>query len=348
MSYQSELPGAVIELMGSGLLTEFVTLSAAGVPIDTPVLYFPGDGLASLDVATGLSYPAKAERARRNPKVGLTIEGRPDEPVIAIAGTAAVRDTDLQANAIRYIAEAGHTLPGNPDWSVARRSVWYWTRMIVEITPARIYWWDDAAAMDRPPHRWDAPPGTIFPSSDPAPFGAPSKAPQWEQKQGWRELAAEGLKRGRGGHLSLVDAEGYPMAIRAKSIALTGEGFAIDMPRGLPWPLAGQASLTFQGLESFVGTVEGDGGTAQLRVERALPILPTVSDMTQLWDPTPDLYDKMMGRLRHETERRGVPIPIIPKERPEPTEGYRRRMARGKPAGPRPVDPARTFDTATS
>jgi hypothetical protein len=327
MTLLEDLPDEVLELMRAGRIAQYATVSAAGMPIDTPVLYFPSDGLRSLDLATGLAYPAKAERARRNPKVGLLLEGGPDEPVISVAGMAAVRDADLQANVDRYLAECCYTLPHDPDWALARQAVWYWTRMIVEVTPARVLWWDNRAEMDSPPRSWRAPPDTVFPKSDPPPLGATSRPAKWAS-QPWAELARQAVDRGAAGHLSVIDDEGFPLPMPVRSMEVTAEGFALDLPRGIPWPLEGSACLTFGGVETFLGQAESLAGQVRLRVERSLPVFPMTRDMTQLWEPTADTRAQLMRRLEEEAARRGQAIPAVPLERPPPSEGYRRRMAR--------------------
>jgi hypothetical protein len=341
MKLEDQLPGRVAQFLKSGFTAQYASVSGAGMPVDTPVLYFSSPGLASIDLATGLSYPAKAERARRNPKVGMLIEGGPDEPVVSIAGMAAVRDADLQANVDRYLGEASLTLPHNPAWELARQAVWYWTRMIVEVFPARIAWWDSPAAMAGPPQVWEAPEGTIWPPSDPAPSGTTSKAAQWRHPP-WQQLAGEALQRGDKPYLTVIDERGFPRPIGALIVKQTSEGFQLELPAGIPWPLAGPACLTFRGIETFLGGMKG----GELRVERALPVFPMTTDMTQLWEPTEDTRRQLMARLEHELARRGKPVPTIPAERPAPTEYYKLRMARlqgmASPAGQKydapPVD----------
>jgi len=318
MDLSSRVPPPVLRALKGTLNCEFATVSGAGVPIDTPMIYFPTDDLATLRVATGLAYPAKAERARRNPQVGLLLEGGAKTPVVAICGRAAVRDSDIQANTDLYLAETAFMRAGLEPWPNARHAVWYWARMIVEIAPARILWWDTPAAMDFPPQIWEAPEGTVFPQSDePAP-GKVSPPAKWPQPT-WRELAEKPVAAGLPAHLTLCDADGYPIPIRVRSLAQTASGFELDVPTGIPWPDKGKATLTFFGRETFVGFARRDGARVVLEVERALPINPFMGDPDEVWRPGPEVREAMMGRLTQELERRGQSIPDIPEDEPFPS-----------------------------
>lgn len=323
-----DLPRPVVDLLESSMFSEFATVSGAGVPIDTPTYFFPDDDLSAVGVATGLSYPAKAERARRNPKVGLLIEGLPGEPVVAIRGMAAVRDANLQANAERYIAETGFEMFSyGLSWGQAKQAVWYLTRIIIEVTPEKILWWDNADAMERPPHVLTAPAGTVFPQSDPAPPGKTSPASQWEQRS-WQDRAKEALASDSPAHLTLCDADGFPLPIRAREFELVGDRFRLVMPRGAPWSGAGKATLTFRGLQTFVGEATVQDGATWLAVERTLPEHPLMKDPVQVLQPSDEVKAQLLARLGEETRRRGQSIPTLPDEIPAPTRMARLRKAR--------------------
>lgn len=324
----SSLPDHIRSLVESAPFTEYATVTTTATPINTPTYVFPSDDLGLLALATGLAYPAKAERARRNPKVGLLIEGGVDSPVISIRGRAAVRDAELTDNARRYISETGFEgISYGLSWSEARKAVWYWTRIIVEVTPERIMWWDNPAAMNDAPQIWSAPDGTVFPESDPAPAGKPSPAPQWPQRS-WQEIARDGLARGVLPHLTLIDDDGYPLPLRVRGCELIGDRFKLDLPDWRPWRLNGKTHLSYIGLECFVGEIEEEGPTIWFRVERALPQLPNMMDPKLVLSPTQELKETFMSRLRIETARRNQPIPEMPEDVPEPTRLAAKRFAK--------------------
>jgi hypothetical protein len=321
-----ELPEDVAGVLTSSLYTEFATMTTKGVPLDTPLFAFVGPEEDTIDVATGLAYPAKANRVRRNPKVGLLLEGNgnPGEPVVSIAGFGAVRDADIQANIERYLAETAARLPvtsGGLPWSTVRQAVWYWARIIVQTAPMRIAWWPSTADLDAAPTIWTAPEKEVFPKSDPAPSGPSSAPATWHQPTDWRPRAREVLEQGLTGYLTVCDREGFPLPFRVRSVNLVNEGFTLDIPKGAPWTPRGQASLCFSGRGTFVGHVEATSDGARLTVERRLPDLPLMANPAELWEPQPETKGALLARLETELARRDLPLPTVPEEPPPPTAG---------------------------
>jgi hypothetical protein len=302
----AELPTEIAAALRSGGTCEFATVTAKGLPLDTPLLFEPGDG--SVDVTTGLAYPTKAERARRNPKVGLLLE-LADGPVLSIAALAAVRDADIGANALRYARRNRELIPflgGGRPWTELRNAVWYWARIYIECWPQRVAWWPDAASVDQPPTVWRADPGPV-PSSDPAPQGPPSPAPAWPVTD-WHSRADEVAAAGTVPHLTLVDPEGFPLPMRVKGCRRRPDGFDVETPAGAPWATEGTASLCFDGRATFAGRLDG----TRFVVERKLPDLPLVTDPREIFDPRPEYREALLARMQAELARRHQPVPVLP------------------------------------
>jgi len=321
-----QLPGDVADVLASSLYTEFASVTTKGVPLDTPLFAFIEPHGGTIDVATGLAYPAKANRVRRNPKVGLLLEGNgnPGEPVVSVAGMGAVRDSDIQANIARYLAETAARLPvtsGGMPWPTLRQAVWYWARIIIQTTPSRIAWWPGADHLDAEPACWSAPAGIAFPRSDPPPPGPPTSPSPWPTPTDWRPRANEVLEQRLRAHLTVSDDEGFPLPFPMRAAALVEDGFTLDIPKGAPWKPAGPASLCFSGRGTFVGRVRPTADGAHFAVERRLPDLPLMADPAQLWTPQPATRAILMERLEQELARRGLPLPDVPEEPPGPTEG---------------------------
>lgn len=323
MPFLDYLPNEIAHFIQTRFIAEFASITKAGIPIDTPLVPFTSADFETIDSATGLAYPAKADRVRRNPRVGMLFEGTAQEPVVMISGMAAVRDSDFQANLERYLGEEILTTmlnPANVDYAaLTSKAIHYFTRIILCVKPSHVRWWANPAALDRPPQEWRAPAGTVYPASDPAPAGAATKAP-WAGAPAWENIAASALARGAQGHLTLVDGEGFPLPLRAREVHAHADGFRLVMPGWLPWN-SGAATLSFEGIETFIGAAEISGGEAILRVDRALPVHPLMSDPSQILNPTPDTRASLMGRINEELGRRGLPLPVMPAKPPAPTAG---------------------------
>jgi hypothetical protein len=278
----------------------------------------------TLDVSTGLTYPAKAERARRNPNVALLFAdpvGAAQAPVVLIQGHAAVRDADLQANTDRYVRVSGAKLPasveGQPK-AVLRRLAFYYARIWVEITPLRIDWWPDRSLEARP-QQWRAQDGTQAPASDAAPSGR--QPPAWlDPPAHWRDVAARALQALPLADLTAVDDEGFPVAVPVTAGSLQGDVVSLSVGAAAPALPAGPACLTLHGHDerfttqenhTLMGVLEnGDGGIG-LRVERALADWSITGNRLQRSIGFLRKGRRLSPRLKSEAARRGQQVPRI-------------------------------------
>lgn len=318
-------PSELRPVFERALTCEYASLTRAGGPVTIPTTPYIG-AAGTLDVSTGLSYPAKAERARRNPKVALLFAdaigtGTDDAPVVLVQGHAAVRDADLQGNTDRYVQRSIAKLPaaveGQPK-AVLRRMVFCYARIWIEITPVRIHWWPDRT-LSGEGQVWQAPSGVALPGSDPAPSGR--QAPAWLQPPArWQEIAARALQTLPLADLTVVGEDGYPVCVPVRAGALEGDEVPLQIGAGAPPLTPGPACLTVHGHDerftgqenhTLVGTFVQGEAAPRLRVERAL------AD----WSITGSRLQRGLGflrkgrtlrpRLKTEAARRGQAVPVV-------------------------------------
>jgi hypothetical protein len=310
----------------SGAITvEYTSLTRSGAPVTVPVTPFVDADAGTLDVSTGLTYPAKAERARRNPKVCLLFadpvgSAMADPPVVLVQGLATVRDADLQANTDRYVrsilAKTPAAFQGQPRF-LLRRLDWYFARIWIKVTPIRMRWWP-SRALDEDPHEWAASASTTAPPSDPEP---PGKQPaRWLEPPGdWRKVADGAVERLDQADLSWVDADGFPAGMPVGA-SRTEHGFRLHLRRhGLAAP-QGQACLTFhthtaaftsQENHTFVGTVSTRGDETGFRVERLLADVSLTGNKLRMTLGFLAKGRRLAPRLKSEASRRDQPVPAI-------------------------------------
>lgn len=312
----SELPADVARTILSASVCEVATRSRDGLPIDTQLICAVDPDASVVPVSTGLAYPVKADRARREPRVGLLFEAPDGGPVVSVAALAAVRDADIAANAVRYARSFPamiDRLGGDRPWSELRQAYWYWGRIFIECTPVAIDWWPTAADTTGPPQRWTPARPVAAPPSDPAPPGRPAPGSAWKPDVDWRARAQDVAATMPPPHLTVVDPAGHPRPFRVAAAEPDGDGFGLRVAAGVPWlPAAGPATLSYDGRATFVGHVAGDRFT----VERMLPDLPLVVNPAYIFDPPPEVREPLLRRIHHELDRRGQAPPVLPEVRP--------------------------------
>jgi hypothetical protein len=323
-AHPSTATGDLIALARRSMVCEYASLTRDGRPVTWPVGPYVGpDG--SLDITTGLTYPGKAERARRDPRIALLLSspvgtGLSEPPVVLVQGLATVRDADLQANTDRYLREALQKSPsayGSIPAFLLRRLDWYFARIYVQITPLRVLTWP-AGRLDQEPERWEAPAGTVAPPSDPPPSGT-SLPVREAPPADWRPYADRADRLGLP-VLTVTGADGWPLPVRCRAARRTVDGYLLRSPAGVT-VAAGPACLTAHThsdtLDSqenvvLVGAVEpADDGEVHLHVDRAL------AD----WSITGSKLGRTAGfllkgrrlrpRLRIDAQRRGQSVPEV-------------------------------------
>ncbi len=321
-------PEELLPLFERAITVEYASLTRASTPVTYPVTPYVGEDGRTLDVSTGLTYPAKAERARRNPKVALLYSdplgsGLDSAPVALVQGLATVRDSDLQANTDRYVrlgmAKLPDTYKGQPRF-LLRSLAWYYARIWVQVTPIRMLWWPEGRLVEAP-LEWTAPEGTSAPPSDPAP---PGKQPaSWvEQPSDWRAAAGQALRDLPFRDLTFVGTDGFPVCLPVTEISLGPEGFSLNVARLDGAKPSGPACLSFHAHDEgfsfqqnrvLVGRVSpAEDGALVLEVQRLLGNW-SISEnkLSFMFDFMFRKGRQLRPRLKAESARRGQPVPEV-------------------------------------
>jgi hypothetical protein len=317
-------PSELGDLFARSVTAEFSSFNRSGTPVTIPTIPYVGEN-GTIDISTGVTYPTKAERARRNPQVSLLFadpvgDGMEHAPVALIQGHAAVRDADLQANTDRYVLRSAQKVPeatkGQPKF-VLKRMAFYYARVWIEITPLRIRWWPNRE-LAQSPEEWRAAPNLELPTSDPGPVG--KALPAWRDPPGdWRPIAARSLAR-----LPLADLtvgeDGFPLCVPVSTSALDGELIPLRIGPGAPEVDPGPACLTlhdhatkFTGQENhtLMGNLEHRGEEPVFRVERALADWSLAGGKSGVMMSFLSARRVLAPRLAAEAAKRGQAVPKV-------------------------------------
>lgn len=312
------------------IVVEYASIKRDGTPVTAPLVAYPGEAKRTIAISTGLAYPSKAERARRNPKVCLLYSEpktlpKENPPVILVYGHATIRDNDLQANLDRVVRETmarSESFRNTPSF-ILRWMTGYLARIWIEVTPLRILWWPDADT-EKVPQEWRAPEGTFAPPSDPPPEPLTiSQRPLVTPSANWQKGIAYAFDKLGIPVLTVVDEAGYPVPFRVRSSSLKTNGAHLELPSAMPAEPKGRACLTFHAVTvkdgqqvsnenmSFLGDLSKDGEGVLFSVERQLPSFSAKLDSLKGYLNYFAIIRRTAKRAKVEAARRGQPVPSL-------------------------------------
>ena len=325
---QGGWPEELLPLFERAITVEYASLTRAGAPITYPVTPYVGEDGLTLDVSTGLTYPSKAERARRNPKVALLYadplgSGLDEAPVALVQGMATVRDADLQSNTDRYVrlsmAKAPDAYERQPRF-LLRTVGWYYARIWIEVTPTRMLWWP-GGRVDEQPQEWTAPAGSNAPPSDPAPPGG--QPASWSEKPAqWREAAGQAVREFPFQDLTFVGTDGFPVCLPVTDLAPGPGGFRLQVARVPGAGPSGPACLTFHTHDPKFTTQQNRALVGRISPTQDGALTFEAERLLGNWDISENrlgfMFDflfrkgrRLRPRLKAEATRRGQAVPKV-------------------------------------
>jgi pyridoxamine 5'-phosphate oxidase-like protein len=246
----SSLPQEVREAFSRFVTCEFTTVGASKQPITWPVTPYYRQGGRTIDVTTGLGYPKKADDAAAHPSVALLFSDPTGSGIesgirVLVQGTAEIDDSDLKANADRYMREIAEKLPATkkmqPPGPLRPMFNFYYSRIYIQVRPERVFIWPDGT-VDREPEVLDAHLEEVrsgHVEGPPEDHGAAvGGSAAWDPRM-------DDLASHETGVLSWLGPDGFPISVRVPfTIDRTTRTVVIECePAGLPM-LEGRACLT--------------------------------------------------------------------------------------------------------
>jgi len=218
------------------LACEFITLTRSGAPICWPILCNFERG--RVVVSTGYVFPTKARNAQRNPKVAALFSdpraytGSGENPRLLVQGDAEVFDQDLQRNVERFYDQMIQ-FPKTPAFYrllmrfpfMFKSYLGYMTRIYIEVVPVREIVWErgtEPASALRATR-----PASFTPTTG---FSVPAHVKSWLPRYDQPPV------------LSIVDANGYPAALRVTAHL---EPQRVTIADGVPAEAGAPACLTW-------------------------------------------------------------------------------------------------------